>query len=320
MNRVETLPITQIRPRQDQPRQYFEPEGIAQLADSIRSQGFIGQVTVRRVNGYYELLAGHRRRLAAMKAGLRELPAVIVDLDDRAAREFVLLDNLNREDILPWELGAGFAELIAKHGLSAEAVGQKAGRSVAFVKGRIDLSENAGEKLREAYISGQVGLAALQELAKLPCENLSPVRCPRCHKINREGLRECEACGYDLPEAWVVGNPQEEATHAARGRQLAAIQQIIEKVKGGYGLGEEPVQTSLGFDDLQLSEEVVRAKSQFEHKLSYIGKVDNWVTQNIDKLTQLTSNQLQAIEQQAQVIQAIGRRIATAVQQEQGRR
>ena len=65
----------------------------------------------------------------------------------------------------------------------------------------------------------------------------------------------CEACQYDLPEAWVVGNPQEEATRASRGRQLATVQQIVEKVKGGYGLAEEPVQKSLGFDDVQLGEE-----------------------------------------------------------------
>ena len=64
-SRIETIPIAQIRPREDQPRQHFSETGIDQLADSIRAQGFIGQVTVRRVNGHYELLAGHRRRLAA---------------------------------------------------------------------------------------------------------------------------------------------------------------------------------------------------------------------------------------------------------------
>lgn len=316
MNRIETIPIADIRPRQDQPRQYFDEEGIAQLADSIRAQGFIGQVTVRSVDGHYELLAGHRRRLAAIKAGLDALPAVIVDLDDRAAQEFVLLDNLNREDILPWELGAGFKELIEQHGLSAEAVGQKAGRSVAFVKGRIDLAENAGEKLKQAYISKQVGLVALQELAALPCRNLSPVRCPRCHKINREGLVRCESCQYDLPEAWVVGNPQEDATQAARGRPVTTVQQIVEKVKGGYGLGEEPVQTSLGFDDVQLSEEVVRAKSEFERRLEGVGRLQNWAAENTDKLKQLTGGQLRAVQQQAQVIEGVGKRIAAAAEEE----
>jgi len=319
-NRIETIPIAQIQPRQDQPRQYFAEEGIEQLADSIRAQGFIGQVTVRRVDEYYELLAGHRRRLAALQAGLRELPAVVVDLDDQAAREYVLLDNLNREDILPWEEGAGFAELIEKHGLSAEAVGQKAGKSVAFVKGRIELAKNAGEKLKQAYIDGQIGLVALQELSKLPCRNLSPVRCPRCHKINAEGVVQCEACQYDLPEAWVVGNPQEEATSAARGRPATAVQQIVEKVKGGYGLGEAPVQTSLGFDEQQLSEEVVRAKSEFEKRLEQAGKLQTWATENIDKLTQLTGEQLRAVQAQAKVLEAIGRQIGAAVSEELSRR
>ena len=320
MSRIETIAIEQIQPRQDQPRQHFGEEGIEQLADSIRAQGFIGQVTVRRVNGYYELLAGHRRRRAAEKAGLRELPCVVVDLDDKAAREFILLDNLNREDILPWEEGAGFAELISLYGLSAEAIGQKAGRSVAFVKGRINLAENAGEKLKQAYIDGQVQLVALQELSKLPCENLSPVRCPRCHKINAEGVVRCEACQYDLPEAWVVGNPQEEATSAARGRPVTAVQQIVEKVKGGYGLGEAPVQTSLGFDEQQLSEEVVRAKSEFERRLEQVGRLDTWAVENVARLQQLTGDQLRAVQQQAKALETVGRRIGQAVEQEQQRR
>jgi len=320
MSRIETIPIDKIRPRQDQPRQYFDEEGIEQLADSIRAQGFIGQVTVRQVNGRYELLAGHRRRLAALEAGLDALPCVVVDLGDQAAREYILLDNLNREDMMPWEEGTGFAELISKHGLSAAAVAQKAGRSVAFVSGRIDLTENAGEKLRQAYIAKQVGLVALQELAQLPCENLSPVRCPRCHKINAESVVQCEACQYDLPEAWVVGNPQEEATSAARGRPVAAVQAIVEKVQGGYGLGEAPVQTSLGFDEQQLSEEVVRAKSEFERRLEQVGRLDTWAVENVEKLQQLTGGQLQAVQSQAKVLEGIGRRIGEAAGQELKRR
>ncbi len=320
MTSITTIPIAQIKPREDQPRQHFGTEGIDQLADSIRAQGFIGQVTVRRSNGSFELLAGHRRRLAAIKAGLHELPAIVVDLDDQAAREYVLLDNLNREDIWPWEEGAGFAELIEKHGLSAAAVGQKAGRSVAFIDGRIDLADNAGDKLKQAYIDGKVGLVALQELSKLPCANLSPVRCPRCHKINAEGIVRCEACQYDLPEAWVVGNPQEEATSAARNRPVAAVITIIEKVKGGYGLSETPVQTSLGFSDHQLSEEVVRAKSEFERRLEAIGRLDTWAMEHVEQLCQLTGDQLRAVQSQAQVLAAVGHRITAAVEQEVARR
>jgi len=320
MTSITTIPIAQIKPREDQPRQYFADEGIEQLADSIRSRGFITQVTVRRVDGHYELLAGHRRRLAALQVGLRELPAVVVDLDDREASEYVLLDNLNREDMMPWEEGAGFAELINLYELSAAAVAQNAGKSVAFVQNRIDLTENAGAKLRQAYIAKQIGLVALQELSKLPCQNLSPVRCPRCHKINREGIKQCKACHYDLPEAWVVGNPQEEATSAARGKSVATVQAIVEKVKGGYGLGEALMQTSLGFDEQQLLEEVVRAKSEFEKRLEQVGRLQIWATKNVDKLTQLTGEQLRAVQQQAAVLETIGKQIAAAASEELSRR
>ena len=101
MPEVIDIAVKDLVPCGDQPRQHYDAEGIGKLADSMRSQGFITQVTVRRVNGHYELLAGHRRRLAAIQAGLSTVSAVVVDLDDQAAREFVLLDNLNREDFLP---------------------------------------------------------------------------------------------------------------------------------------------------------------------------------------------------------------------------
>jgi len=154
----------------------------------------------------------------------------------------------------------------------------------------------------------------------LPCENLSPVRCPRCHKINREGLEQCEACQYDLPESWVVGSPQEEATSAARNRPVVAVLTIIEKVKGAYGLGEAPIQTALGFSDHQLNEEIVRAKSIWEKKLEGIGRLDTWAVENTEQLCQLTGDQLRTVQAQAQALETVGRRIGAAVAQEVARR
>ena len=75
-----------------------------------------------------------------------------------------------------------------------------------------------------------------------------------------------------------------------------------------------------GFDEQQLSEEVVRAKSEFERRLEQAGRLQNWATENTDKLTQLTGEQFRAVQQQARVLEAIGRRIAAAVEQEQRRR
>ena len=142
--------------------------GGRQRVRALGRRYWIGQVTVRRVNGKYELLAGHRRRLAVIEAGLSTVLAVVEDLDDQAAREYVLLDNLNREDFLPWEDGAGFQQL-AEVGLLVEAIAQKAGRSASYVTGRIALEQEAGGKLRAAYLAREINLASLLLLSKLPC-------------------------------------------------------------------------------------------------------------------------------------------------------
>ena len=313
MSEVRSIAIADLVAREDQPRQHFDEAGLRQLADSIQAQGFIGQITVRPAGaGKWEVLAGHRRRRAAILAGLSELPAVIVELDDRAAREFVLLDNLNREDFLPWEEGAGFAELVGL-GISAEAVAGKAGRSVGYVRGRIDLVKSAGVKLREEYLAGGVTLAALLELSKLPCRVLAPVRCPKCKVVNAEGAQACVACREDLSGEvrFPAGNPQEAAARLARGKSVAAVQDLVEQVKQTYGLSAKPVQTSLGLDDRQISEGAVRVRSALERRLAEIGSVAAWRLEQVERAAgELTG------DQQAAVLAAFATAIGTLRQVE----
>ncbi len=325
MSEVLTVAVDEIRAREDQPRQYFDEQGIRELADSMLSKGFLpgNRLVVRRVNGYFELLAGHRRLKAAALAHIVEVPVEVVDLDEQAAREVVLLDNLNRADFLPWEEGAGYKELVDKHGVGLAGIAGKAGKSTAYVKGRIDLAEGAGDKAREAYIEGRLGLVALQAVAALPCRILAPIRCPRCKVINAEGSEECVACRQaflGIPRIDAPGNPQEVAVTACRGRQAAAVPEVIQRVKQSYGLSSVPVQTSLGLDDAQLSEEVVQAKSAFERRLEQVSRLQGWLAENKRKLQQLTSDQLRAVAQQGQVIEAIGRQVQAAGEEELARR
>ena len=125
-----TLPISQVEPGLNQPRKRFEPEALADLADSIRTHGIIQPITVRKLtSGYYQIIAGERRWRAAKAAGLDEVPAVIIEADDRKVMELGLIENLQREDLNPVEEAKGYQVLIQEHGLTQEEVAQRMGKS-----------------------------------------------------------------------------------------------------------------------------------------------------------------------------------------------
>jgi len=124
------LPISQVEPGLNQPRKRFEPEALADLTDSIRTHGIIQPLTVRRLaSGYYQIIAGERRWRAAKAAGLEEVPAVIIEADDRKVMELGLIENLQREDLNPVEEAKGYQVLIQEHGLTQEEVAQRMGKS-----------------------------------------------------------------------------------------------------------------------------------------------------------------------------------------------
>ena len=109
----EMLPISDIAPRTNQPRRYFDPEALARLTQSIQEQGVLQPVLVRpSMNGRYELVAGERRLRAAQAAGLDMIPAVVRDMNEQEATEIALLENLQREDLNPVEETEGILDLL----------------------------------------------------------------------------------------------------------------------------------------------------------------------------------------------------------------
>ena len=125
-----SLPISQVEPGLNQPRKRFDPEALAELADSIREHGIIQPLTVRRLSsGYYQIIAGERRWRAAKQAGLDEVPAVIIEADDRKVMEIGLIENLQREDLNPAEEARGYQVLMTEYGMTQEQVAQRMGKS-----------------------------------------------------------------------------------------------------------------------------------------------------------------------------------------------
>lgn len=125
-----TLPISQVEPGLNQPRKRFDQESLDDLAESIRVHGIIQPLTVRRLStGYYQIIAGERRWRAAKAAGLQEVPAVIIEADDRKVMELGLIENLQREDLNPAEEARGYRTLMEEYGLTQEQVAQQMGKS-----------------------------------------------------------------------------------------------------------------------------------------------------------------------------------------------
>ena len=125
-----TIPVAQIEPGLNQPRKHFDEEALAGLAESIRQHGIIQPLTVRRLSsGYYQIIAGERRWRAARMAGLAEVPAIVIEADDRMVMELGLIENLQREDLNPMEEAAGYRSLIEDYGLTQEEAAQRVSRS-----------------------------------------------------------------------------------------------------------------------------------------------------------------------------------------------
>ena len=125
-----SLPISEVQPGLKQPRKRFDDESLADLADSIRTHGIIQPLTVRRLSsGYYQIIAGERRWRAAKLAGLHEVPAVIIEADDRTVMELGLIENLQREDLNPIEEANGYKVLMDEYGLTQDEVAQRVGKS-----------------------------------------------------------------------------------------------------------------------------------------------------------------------------------------------
>ena len=125
-----TLPISQVEPGLNQPRKRFDPESLEELRQSIEIHGVIQPLTVRRLSsGYYQIIAGERRWRAAKAAGLDEVPAVIIEADDRKVMEIGLIENLQREDLNPAEEARGYQVLMSEYGLTQEQLAQRMGKS-----------------------------------------------------------------------------------------------------------------------------------------------------------------------------------------------
>lgn len=153
---VRTLRISLIDPKSDQPRKNFDGEALSQLADSIAANGILQPILVRETGDRYTIIAGERRYRAARLAGLTEIPALVLEADDESAAKYALIENLQREDLNPYEEAAAIRKLMYEFSLSQEQVASSIGRSRSAVANAIrllDLPEEAVAHLIDGTLS-----------------------------------------------------------------------------------------------------------------------------------------------------------------------
>lgn len=215
----QLLPIYKVEPNPDQPRHNFDEEELQALSDSISVHGVIQPLTVREMpNGYYQIIAGERRWRAARLAGLSDIPAVIIEADDKKAMELALIENLQRQDLNPVEEALGYESLMSDYGLTQEETAQRVGKSrpaVANALRLLNLTPEVLEMVRTGKLTAgharavlslkteKKQLEAAQKIsalglsvrqAELLCKNMAkePVKAPETVTLAVDYVAECE--------------------------------------------------------------------------------------------------------------------------------
>jgi len=134
---LKNLKITEVEPNRNQPRKNFEQESLEELAESIKTYGIIQPIVVSKKDGYYSIVAGERRWRAAKLAGLEEIPAIVRDDDEQINKEIALIENIQREDLNPFEKALGIRHLMEKYGLTQEQVAKKLGKSRSSISNTV---------------------------------------------------------------------------------------------------------------------------------------------------------------------------------------
>ena len=142
---LRKIALDRIRPGPFQPRSVFEPESLAELANSIREQGVIQPIVVRPVGDTFEIIAGERRWRAAQQAGLEDIPVIVREVDDEVAVALALIENIQREDLNPLEEATALKRLVEDFQLTHAEAAQAVGRSRSMVSNLLRLLELTAE-------------------------------------------------------------------------------------------------------------------------------------------------------------------------------
>ncbi|MBR4303787.1 MAG: ParB/RepB/Spo0J family partition protein [Clostridia bacterium] len=209
---VKGLRLSDVEPNKDQPRHEFDAEKLSDLAESIKQHGVITPITVRRTGDTYQIIAGERRWRAARMAGLSEIPAIVLEADEKKTYELALIENLQREDLNPIEEAEGYFTLIERMGLTQSEASERIGRSRSAIANSIRLLA-LPEEIKEMLSAGE--LTAGHARALLPLESEKKIKEAAAQVVLKElSVRETEE---------LVKNLLKEPKEATKKNDMAAI-------------------------------------------------------------------------------------------------
>lgn len=163
--KIVEIPLDRIQPNPAQPRQSFNQKELDSLSDSIRENGLLQPILVRQKNFGYELIAGERRLRACRIAGLKTVPCIINECDEKSSAILAMLENLQRQDLQLFEEAEGLQKLIAQWGITQEEAAKKLGKSQSAIANKIrllKLTEGERQKITEAGLSGRHARALIR--------------------------------------------------------------------------------------------------------------------------------------------------------------
>jgi ParB family chromosome partitioning protein len=202
-----SIPLQQIRPNEEQPRDSFDADKLHELAESIRANGLIQPITVQKLGPEnYRIIAGERRWRAARIAGLTTIPALVRNVEQQRVLELALIENIQREDLNPIEVATAFQRLAAEHGLSHEQIAERTGKDRSTITNFLRLLR-LSPFVRNELIRGAVSVGHARALLNVTDDARQTQLCQRI--VNEQlSVRETERLVKDgMPAPGVQVRP-----------------------------------------------------------------------------------------------------------------
>lgn len=242
---IRDLAIGEIQPNPFQPRRYFDPNQLEELASSIRQYGVLQPIIVRKVDNHYELVSGERRFRASGLAGRDTVPALVRVLSDKEVAEMALIENLQREDLNYFEEAEGYAKLIRDFQITQEEVAKRMGKSQPTVANKMRLL-NLSERVRQEISVDVITERHARSLLKIKDEEM---QLDVLHKIYKSNLNVRQTDEYI--ENLLINN-EKNLREQNKKRMVKAIKDMkifVNTIKGAVktiqeaGLPAEVVET-----------------------------------------------------------------------------
>jgi ParB family chromosome partitioning protein len=225
-----TLGIERLVPNPKQPRKTFEETGLEELASSIRVQGLLQPILVRKLGDKYEIVAGERRWRAAMRAGLREVPTVVKELTDTHALQLALIENIQRRDLDAIEEAQAYQQLVQEHDLTHEELAEALGKSRANISNTMRLLRLPPQVSR-LLAEGKLGAGHVRPLLALTDDKLI-IKLAEDFARRKVTAREAEALAK---RAGSAGKKDQAAERRAEPKADAAASAIADQLRGYLG-------------------------------------------------------------------------------------